>query len=117
MSANLERLSGLEEEQKRHLHMSKEDPAHVRALAEDHAATLEQQREDESTRQAVEVRAWVRGCVGTTNVGCVGRASQGAFEPHFMYCRLAGTHVPASFLGVLQPVCQRSMLYRDSCFV
>lgn len=55
MSTNLERLRGLEEEQKRHVHASKEDPAHVRAVAEDHAATLEIQREDESTRQAVKV--------------------------------------------------------------
>lgn len=60
VSANLERLSGLEEEQKQHVRMSEEDPAHARNVAEDQAATLELQGEDESTRKAVEVRGCVR---------------------------------------------------------
>lgn len=62
MSASLERLCGLEEEQERRVRASKEDPAHERAVAEDHAATLELRGEDESTRQAVEVRACVSSC-------------------------------------------------------
>lgn len=56
VSANLERLCGLEEEQKRHVHMSEEDPVYARAVAEYHTAALELQGEDESIRKAVEVR-------------------------------------------------------------
>ena len=67
VSANLEQLRGLEEEQKRHVHMSEEDPEHARAVAEDDAATLELQGEEERTRQAVEVHA----CVLSRRVGMI----------------------------------------------
>eukprot|EP00903_Cladosiphon_okamuranus_P005581 g5554.t1 len=54
VSENLERLKGLEEEQNRHVQMSKEDPTHATAVADDHTAMLELQGEDERTRKAVE---------------------------------------------------------------
>eukprot|EP00752_Nemacystus_decipiens_P016305 g14581.t1 len=54
VTANLDRLLGLEEEQTRQAHMAKEDPEHARAVAEDHAAALELQEEEERIKQATE---------------------------------------------------------------
>lgn len=54
MSTVLELRRGLEDEQKSR--MSKEDPEHDRAIAQDQATTLNLQAEDERTRRAIEVR-------------------------------------------------------------
>ena len=69
VSAELERLCGLEEEQKALLSKENQDPEHDRAMAQGREATLKLQEEAESIRRAVEV------CADAWQFGCGGRSS------------------------------------------